>query len=51
MLESNVRRGWDKNPFFLCRNLSLISVLLIRFKTVDSSERFLSNDVTLCDIA
>ena len=42
-LQSNLWRGGDKNLFFLYKNLSLLLILFITFKAIDSPERVSSN--------
>ena len=42
-LHSNLRRGGDKNLFFLYKNLTLLLILFITFKAIDSPERVSSN--------
>ena len=43
-LQSNLRRVGDKNLLFLNKNLSLLLILFITFKTIDSPERVSCNE-------
>ena len=43
-LQNNLQRGGDKNLFVLYRNLSLLLIFFITFKTIDSPKRVSSNE-------
>ena len=53
-LQSSLRRGGEKNLYFLYINLSLLLILFITFTTIDSPEGFhpmSKQDISLCRIA